>query len=359
MKKWICMCAVAALGLIAAGIVVFAASGSDFSLQLFNGRDLSVVTNTTDEQCLYNVIEKKDILSGLRRQGLDADEIEYLMEDYAKIALLYPMTAKDVDTITDMVYDGKDMSKILDIYIFLQDSNADLKYLTPMYETAEKTDFYGKYWREDAFNSCAGQTENVLSLAEIKQYVESGSDIEDIKAADIVSRSEKKSAKEIIDELQQGNTWGQIIDAVYDADISALSEEINPTTVLECLELSKFSNQEIGQIYSEYKEDPHNTFEKIVYPKVKRASEYIRESGLNVTDAQSYADDVSSAVNNVISDEEVRTLIQSRYTKKEIQKAAEISKNTEISAAEILEQYKENNRWYSEDDVKQEGGNEQ
>jgi hypothetical protein len=345
--------------LIAICVSVFAEHAGNFYSKLLEVSGSAIVTNTTDEQALYNVIEKKDILSGLRNQGLEADEIEYLMEDYAKITLLYPMTQKDVNTITDMVYDGKDMSKILDIYIFLQDSNADLKYLMPMYETAEKADFYGKYWREDAFNSCAGQTENVLSLAEIKQYVESGSDIEDIKAADIVSRSEKKSAKEIIDELQQGNTWGQIIDDVYDADMSALSDETDPTAVLECLELSKFSSREIGQIYSEYKEAPKNTFQKIVYPKVKKAGDYIREIGLNVTDAQSYADDVNSAVKNILSDEEVRALIQSRYTKKEIQKAAELSENTEMSAEEILEQYKENNRWYSEDDAKQEGGNEQ
>lgn len=197
MKKRICLCIMTVCCLIAICVSVFAEHAGNFYSKLLEVSGSAIVTNTTDEQALYNVIEKKDILSGLRNQGLEADEIEYLMEDYAKITLLYPMTQKDVNTITDMVYDGKDMSKILDIYIFLQDSNADLKYLLPMYETAEKADFYGKYWREDAFNSCAGQTENVLSLAEIKQYVESGSDIEDIKAADIVSRSEKKSAKEV------------------------------------------------------------------------------------------------------------------------------------------------------------------
>lgn len=292
----------------------------------------------------------RSITDLLKNNNYSDDKIQILMEQYYKIAAIYPISNSTMTEIVELVDEGADILKLLDIYVFLSDSNASLSYMSDMYYAGEATNFYGSYWIEDAFNCVADQENNILSINEINTLTDQGVSIEDVKTADILSRSEKMSTKEILIQRQEGMTWGNIIKNIYEnLNLSGLENVESSTDILECIRLSKFTGETVNNVYNDYVNDKYDAINKRIIPKIKSAEDIIKSEGLNVMDTNEYLNQIALKVNNSISEENIKDLIEERYTEDEILKAIDIcSTNKDMDINDILSIYRNENYWYGE-----------
>lgn len=289
-------------------------------------------------------IEYADLIKLLHNQNIDDDKLQYTMEQFFEMTLLYPISEKEFITIKELVAGGADLSKISDIYMFLQSSSASLKYLKDMYYYGEDIDFYGRYWIEDAFNYCSGQKEYELSIEEVQKYINEGMSTDDIRIANIISRSEVKNIQELLEDKQSGKVWGEILDEVYpNMDLSDIKSKENGSTILECIRLSRISNEPIYKIYEEYTQSPQKITNDIVVPKIIEAEEKVKELNLNVTDSSTYFNQLKKEIGKSLSDSEIKDLIEQKYTKSEIKKAIAVSEIDGRDVESILEENKDLN----------------
>lgn len=288
--------------------------------------------------------EYSELIELLQKQGMDEDELQYTMEQFVEMALLYPINEENLITIKELVKNGADLSKIEDIYIFLQNSNASLKYIEDMYYYGERISFYGRYWLEDAFNYCSGQKEYELSMEEVQKYIDEGISADDIRVANIASRRGVKNIQELLTEKQSGKVWGEILDEVYaDMNLFNLKSNENGNDILECIRLSRISEKPVYEIYDAYIQSPKEITDDIVVPKMIEAEEKVRELNLNVSDSVEYFNQLKEEVGDVLSDSELDNLIQQKFSKDEIKKAVNVSKIDGRNIESILKENKETN----------------
>lgn len=305
--------------------------------------------NTTFDKIIDNKVngefdEYSDLIELLQKQGIDDDKLQYTMEQFFEMTLLYPINKEDLIIIKQLVKDGADLTKVEDIYMFLQNSNASLEYLKDMYYYGEDVDFYGRYWIEDAFNYCSGQREYELSMEEVQKYIDDGMTIDDITTANILSRSEVKNIQELLLEKKSGRVWGEIIDEVYtDIDLSDIRTQDNGSVILECIRLSQISDMPINQVYDEYSQSPQKITNDIIIPQIIEAEKKVRELNLNISDSDYYLNQLKKEVGDVLSDNEIKNLIQQKYTKAEIKKAADVSEIDGRNIESILAENREIN----------------
>lgn len=307
--------------------------------------------NTTSDKTIDNEVneesvEYSDLIELLHKQGIDDDKLQYTMEQFFEMTLLYPINEEDLTVIKQLVKDGADLTKIEDIYMFLQNSNASLEYLKDMYYYGEDVDFYGHYWLEDAFNYCSGQKEYELSMGEVQKYIDDGMSIDDIRTANIISRSEVKNIQELLAEKKSGKVWGEIIGEVYtDIDLSDIRTQDNGNAILECIRLSRISDMSINQVYDEYRQSPQKITNDIIVPQIIEAEKKVKELNLNVSESDVYVSQVKKEMGDVLSDNEIKNLIQQKYTKAEMKKAATISEIDGRNIESVLAENREINNF--------------
>lgn len=305
--------------------------------------------NTTSDKIINEEVNEKsdeytDLIELLQNQGMDDDKLQYTMEQFFEMTLLYPINDEELMTIKELVKDGADLSKIIDIYTFLQNSNASLKYIKDMYYYGKNIDFYGRYWIEDAFNYCSGQKEYELSMEEVQKYINEGMSIEDIRVANIISRSEVKNIRELLEEKQSGKIWGEIIAETYtDINVSAVKSTEDGGAILECIRLSKISDEPINEVYNDYSQSPQKTTNDIIVPKIIEAEKKVKELNLNVSESDTYFNELKNEVGDSLSEGEIKNLIQQKYTKSEIKQAITISEIDGRNIENVLAENKETN----------------
>lgn len=297
--------------------------------------------NSAGEMINVELLKDSNLIELSKKQGMDADKLQYTMEQFFEIVLMYPINDAELTVIEEMVDGGADLSKIMDIYTFLQSSNASLQYIKDMYYYGENVDFYGRYWIEDAFNYCSGQKEYELSMEDVQKYIDNGLSADDIRIANVVSRSEVKNIQELLEEKQSGKIWGEIINEIYsDIDLSEMQYEENGNTILECIRLSEIADEPIQKMYDNYKEHPQKITNEVVVPKIIEAENIVRELNLNVSDSDTYFNQLKQEIGDTLSDYEIKNLIEQKYTEDEIKKAAVISEIDGIDIESILEDNK-------------------
>jgi hypothetical protein len=346
MKKRLCAVFVAVATLLGC---TASAAGNNNLFEQMNQIDWKVNIVMSDEKKIERYVEQKN-LEQVLQQTLAPDEVEKLMEKYSRMIVLYQLNSEDINNIMELVEHGADLSKLIDIYTFLQDSNASTSYAEKMYEIGEKVNFYGRYWVEDAFNFCAGQQDNALEMHEIKGYLDLGLNMDDIRTANVVARKQGQSPGQLLDQIASGIPWGEVISQQYQQqDLAFISEETNGSTVLQCIRLSKQSALPPEQVYEDYKQDPQTTTKNIIMPKIEKVNDYLQQKGLNITDTPEYLENLKIKFNNVLTEKEIENLISQHYTEKEIERAIEINQKTEeISIEEILQMHDLFNCWYDE-----------
>lgn len=288
--------------------------------------------------------EYENLIKLLQSQGMDDDKLQYTLEQFFEMTLFYPINEADLTTIEKLVKDGADLSKIADIYVFLQSSNASLKYLKDMYYYGEKIDFYGRYWIEDAFNYCSGQKKYELSIDEVQKYIDEGMSIDDIRIANIASRTEVKNIRELLDEKQLGKNWGEVLEKVYPSmDLSDVRYEENGSAILTSIRLSKIADISVYKIYDDYINNPQKITNDVIVPKIIEAEQKVKDLNLNISDSDSYLNQLKKEVGDVLSDSEIKKFIQQKYTKAEIKKAINVSEIDGRNIESILAENKETN----------------
>ncbi len=299
---------------------------------------------TIDKKSSDGLDEYSDLIELLKKQGLDADELQYTIEHFFETTLIYPINEEELVTIKDLVNNGADLLKVLDIYMFLQNSNASLKYIKDMYYYGEDVEFYGRYWIEDAFNDCSGQKEYELSMEDVQKYIDNGMSTDDIRIANTISRSEVKNIQELLEEKQSGKVWGEIINEVYsEMNLSDMQYKEDGNAILASIRLSRISDEPINKIYDNYNQSPQKLTNDIIVPKIIEAENKVKELKLNVSDSIEYFNQLKADIGDSLSDDAIKDLIKQKYTKAEIKKAKIVSELNGIKIESVLEENKEIN----------------
>ncbi|MBP3361801.1 MAG: hypothetical protein J6N52_13155 [Clostridia bacterium] len=124
-------------------------------------------------------------------------------------------SADESEYLNNMILSGFDISRITGIYDFVSDTKYDIELVQDIYNKASENDFVGSFWIEEAFNAVTENAHGVLDTDEIEEYIEKGLTINDVLAANELSRQGVYTINEILDECTSGTSFGTVAAKVY------------------------------------------------------------------------------------------------------------------------------------------------
>lgn len=298
-----------------------------------------------------NIVDN-NLISIMRSQGLEEDEIAKAMDAYTRIIMLFSPARSDVIYITDMVKEGYDLLKIVSIYDFLTDTNYDIVMVRKIYDIGKLVNFSGKYWIEDAFNAATNKKHGELTVAEINQYTDKGISYDDIKVASIISRKGVMTVKEIMEKKAAGVEWIDIFTTIYGSeniDKEKFKDEKNGANILNCVKAAKITQKSVNEIYDRTK---GNVIEEVAaHMSLKRdkVKSFMEENKLDIRNNKQAMDRIKQKISEKgLKDQEISQYISDGYTSKEILKATDISKKVNMPVSKVLSKYRSDNIWIGE-----------
>lgn len=108
-----------------------------------------------------------------------------------------------------------DMQALLDVVKFWEDTNDDMQIIGRIYEQRPRAEkltelVSNRTWIESLYNEFTGRTD-ILSVEEVKQYLEEGLSVEDIFAASRLSLRGDISTAQALDRIGAGESWYSVI----------------------------------------------------------------------------------------------------------------------------------------------------
>jgi len=116
----------------------------------------------------------------LESKGYYIDDIDISISKYIEASILYNMTPEENDYIMGLVDNGYDFEKLVDIYIFLKNTNHDLSLMQEIYD--QGANFPTAHWIENTYETIVFGDEG-LSVEDIMTYTAQGITTDDIAMA--------------------------------------------------------------------------------------------------------------------------------------------------------------------------------
>ncbi len=339
--------------MIAAGICLatcIAVFGINAGIELVENRGIEqilVAEEAKSLQVLERNVESDDLIAILRSQGLEDDEIQKTLDDYAAVIALYAPDEATVETFINMTKEGKNLQKICEIYCFLTDTIEGNTLLKDMYEIGTMTNFSGNFWLESSYNYLTEKKHGVLSMEEIVAYKNKGISIDEISTASVLSRGGNGTITEILDRRAAGESWEKIFDTYYQKKSLNLQKKFNKTeasTLLEGIQNANTCDLSVEACIENQAEVINVQNKKMI--QARKFSEKAGKSLKKKADlTESIYESVSAAGATI---EMVQEWQDAGYTSGEIKKAAEISQKYNSSIENVLTQYTTENKWIGE-----------
>ena len=179
-----------------------------------NKFSIAEIPELSEEQ-IISIVEKADSKTDMRKflqsKGYYEDEINISMRKHTQLMVIQGMTPDESDYLVQLVTQGYDYEKLLDIYNFICLTDKDVSIMCDIYDKADFDD--EKFWLENAYDSV---TENdSLSLEDIYYYTDKEISANDILSAYELSLRGVKTIHEILDEKISGISWAEIAAQVY------------------------------------------------------------------------------------------------------------------------------------------------
>ena len=144
-----------------------------------SNNEISTKRILTDEKMSFrvnnNVFKKKASI----KNDYFQDEINATLGKYIEISVMYDMSDEENEYVMNLVNEGYDFEKILQLYDFVMKTNRDISYIKIIYDIAAP-DFEGDLWIENAFDEYLGESSCVLSIEDVATYVKKGISIDEI-----------------------------------------------------------------------------------------------------------------------------------------------------------------------------------
>ena len=205
---------------------------------------------------LKDKASKYDFAELLRSKGYYEDEVNEIVYRFMQLQSVYSLTDVQTKEFYKLTKQDYDLQKLMDIfeYTINTDSFRDMKLVKKIYDKAETMKIQSNYWVEIAFDALTGRTETALNQAQVAAFVNDGLTIEEIYAANVMSKRNEKSVEKLLKEKKSGKKWSEIAGEVYPEISSIPDAENNPVEIVASVMKSKVTGLEASEIMTDSSE---------------------------------------------------------------------------------------------------------
>ena len=157
----------------------------------------------------------------LKSKGYYIDDINIAISKYLEASILYNMTNEENTYIMSLVEKGYDFEKVVDLFLFIQNTNHGIELLREIYDNGDPN-YATVFWIEDTYERMIYGDEEPLSLDDIMGYQAKDISTEDILMTFELSLKGDMSTRQILEAKLSGQAWSEIIAKAY------ASEELPP-----------------------------------------------------------------------------------------------------------------------------------
>lgn len=143
-----------------------------------------------------------------------------------------------------------DLQALLDIVKFWEDTNDDIQIVGSIYERRPRAESLAvrstnRPWIESAYNDITGR-DDILSVEDVKAYLEAGLSYEDIIAASRLSLRGEITTNQALDRVSEGETWYSIITG--EAAPAAELEVVSADELLDARNIAEAQNMALNAV---------------------------------------------------------------------------------------------------------------
>ena len=267
--------------------------------------------------------------------------INDLIFDYAYIVQIYSKSDEELNYIDSLVYNGAQISDIIEIYEFWLTTNEDISIIEQIYNL--KGEITENFWIEEAYNQITENKHGVLNSADINDYINKGLKITDIRTANELCRKGVLTIQEILDRLVNGNTWDEIISIIESGNQNVTTVD-DAAVILSASDMSLMTGASISDyIINDYavenietkSEEISSETNQDVYAILTDLSVLV-DPLENVSNADLVQDIKNIIVSNGVTLEKTEQLLQDGYMLMDVLNASETAKAENKTIEEVL-----------------------
>lgn len=304
------------------GVIVFAAT--------------SAVENKNAEVLAEKIISEENCKLKIEENFSKNSEIELFDKlssvtdccDEAKVSNIYAyfnflcensFSPLEISQINKILLKGTTVQSLAQVYDFYITTDEDFEIVEKICELEDK--YFDEYWYEDAFNEITNNSHGVLDYKQLKSYEEKGLGLDQILAANILSRKEGQNIFDILDAMESGKStkefvkeiYGITLNSNYENDYEAVSDAVKILKYNVPSELTKNKKIDIKSVLSNIE----STYAQLSGEKALKAVET-----LDVKNSAEYSYNDLTECNLTVN--EKNALLNKGYTPDEILKACEL-----------------------------------
>lgn len=244
--------------------------------------------------------------------------------------------------INEILESGTTVQSLSQVYDFWLTTDEDFSVVAKICALENK--YFNEYWYEDAFNEITNDGHGVLNRAQLKTYMQKGLALDQISAANILSRKDGQNIFDILDSIADGKNIEKLIKEIYGVTVSS-KEQTDLEKVETAVKALKYNvpstllesrKADLSAVVEQAESNYQNAIDK-------KADYYI--SKLNI------ADDTSDTSYDVLNECDYpvnvkNALLNKGYTPNEILKASKLSADDIYDAAKTAREVMKNETQY-------------
>ena len=259
-------------------------------------------------------IESSDFDTLSNYIGYDTFEKFSLLHDLLIFMGQYCTTEEEYALVRDMVLEGCDVKTVMDIYQFYLTTNEDVSIVRDIYDMVWQGEEITRrsVVFENAFNKLTDNKCGVLNGEDIERYLEAGFSVDDIQAANVLSRKGVMTIQEIMSELENGTSFEKIVEKISGEKIA--NADIEEYSLVNTMYTARITGKKIAELVSdtaageEYFDD--------ITKRINKAM--IGKGYWKAAPSENTEKIISDAANKGISQKTVMALLDSGYSEVDV-----------------------------------------
>ena len=216
------------------------------------------------------------LMNSIISDNIGEETVRYSLEKYIDLIYMYELSETETNYINNLIKNGCEIGKIVEIYYFLANCEEDYTYIDKIYDIGKAIGFDDKYWIYSAYNSATSEKHGLIEPEELGQFIKSGVSEEDILLAIEVSRNGDSKLKEILERRTKKHKWADIIKSSHKKagalDIMEIKNNDDGRIILDGINYSEITKMSINETIKDI-EDGFNNLrtDDIINEKLRRA----------------------------------------------------------------------------------------
>ncbi len=364
-NKWLKIISITIVALTIITTAVYAVNNTKIET---SEKTTEIVENKLSELSLEKNQELKSIVTSLKARKQTPDEFHKSMANYATFVQIYQPTKTEQKYITELVTEGYELDKLIEIYKFWLDTDEDIELIKKIYNAYDPiNEEEDNHWVEEVYNQITENKYGVLNREQIHAYYEKGLTRDDIITANRLCRLGKNTITEILDKRVSGTAWAEIIEKNYAKSTKKQTQTKgksrqkkqyqqiqNGTEILDAYFISERTGTDINEYLDKLSngETIDQEMNEYISEKTEGVRRTLKQQGLweesqEIKEKNNKAKEYlkKKAEENGITEEKINQLIDQGYTELEILNASTITKKQKVDVQKALEQKRAGRSW--------------